>query len=340
MNVNHLLETYINNISPVIQGVFVVILSLVFVLLFLRLKNEKGGGAESSANIEGLENTLRKVIESTQHLSAAARETSADAPAAKDGAAAVSAAKPEEIAKLQAELATKEKKLAEVMTKVGDLEKANAVAVATAPAAGAAGDTAGFEARIKDLEARLKEYEIIEDDIANLSLYKEENIRLKNELNKAAGSGATEAATPVAAEPAPAKGESLEDALKAAGGLPQVDEPPAAPSAAVAAAEPSVDLVDQLASVIDGMNANAQEPTATAVAAPVAPEAVQAASAPEKAAEPEGAVPEALAGFDPEKIMEEASALKAPEPGKEVAEDEGDVGQKLIDEFENFMKES
>jgi hypothetical protein len=39
-------------------------------------------------------------------------------------------------------------------------------------------------ARIKELEAKLSEYEILEDDIADLSLYKEENVRLRSELDK------------------------------------------------------------------------------------------------------------------------------------------------------------
>lgn len=38
--------------------------------------------------------------------------------------------------------------------------------------------------RIQELESKLREYEILEDDIADLSIYKEENVRLRLELQK------------------------------------------------------------------------------------------------------------------------------------------------------------
>jgi hypothetical protein len=41
------------------------------------------------------------------------------------------------------------------------------------------------QARLSELENKLSEYEILEDDIADLSLYKEENARLKIDLEKA-----------------------------------------------------------------------------------------------------------------------------------------------------------
>lgn len=64
-------------------------------------------------------------------------------------------------------------------------------------------DADALGARIKELEAKLSEYEILEDDIADLSLYKEENARLKGELEKMKGNPSAEApaATP---EPEPA----------------------------------------------------------------------------------------------------------------------------------------
>lgn len=317
MDVNHLLETYIANINPLIQGLFIIILALIFMLLFFALKSKSGD--ETSSTIEGLEATLRKVIESTQHLSAAAKDTSAPTPGVSGGSSS------EEMQKLQAELAAKEKKIAEVLGKVGELEKTSAATLASVP-----NDSAGLQTRIKDLEARLQEYEIIEDDIANLSLYKEENTRLKNELGKLSG-------TPVAVatkEPTPEKSESLEDALKAAGGLPTVDTPatPSPESPAPEVAEPpKPDLVNELSSFIDGK----------AQAAPSAPPATSLTPEPAKVVEEKTDEPEALKDLDTDKIMQEAGELKVPEPGTEPPkEEEGDVGQKLIDEFENFMKES
>jgi hypothetical protein len=45
-------------------------------------------------------------------------------------------------------------------------------------------DVTVFEEKIKDLESRLNEYSIIEDDIADLSFYKEETVRLQSEVDK------------------------------------------------------------------------------------------------------------------------------------------------------------
>lgn len=52
---------------------------------------------------------------------------------------------------------------------------------------GAGGDDSELLARIAELEARLQEYEIIEDDIADLSLYRTENEKLKAELDRLKG---------------------------------------------------------------------------------------------------------------------------------------------------------
>ena len=50
-------------------------------------------------------------------------------------------------------------------------------------------EAAKLTTRLKELESKLAEYEILEDDIADLSLYKEENTRLRSELDKMKGGG-------------------------------------------------------------------------------------------------------------------------------------------------------
>jgi len=78
--------------------------------------------------------------------------------------------------------------------------------------AGAAGDPALIESlkkRIKELEDRLAEYSVIEDDLANLKRLQQENARLKAALGEgAAGASAAAAAVaapaPIAATPPPA----------------------------------------------------------------------------------------------------------------------------------------
>lgn len=60
---------------------------------------------------------------------------------------------------------------------------AEAIAAAAQAAAGLAEkERSDYENKIKELEARLAEYEIISEDIADLSFFKEENERLSKEL--------------------------------------------------------------------------------------------------------------------------------------------------------------
>lgn len=60
----------------------------------------------------------------------------------------------------------------------------------------AAADSEKLSGRIEELEAKLAEYEILEDDIADLSLYKEENTRLRGELERMRGGAPAPAAAP------------------------------------------------------------------------------------------------------------------------------------------------
>ena len=52
------------------------------------------------------------------------------------------------------------------------------------PVEGDSSDVKELQEQVDQLQAKLHEYEIIEEDIADLSTYKEENIRLKEELKK------------------------------------------------------------------------------------------------------------------------------------------------------------
>lgn len=97
-----------------------------------------------------------------------------------------------------------DKRIAALQTEKGELEKKAATG---APAAGA---DPQVQKQLEDLKAKLAEYEVIEDDLANLKKYQLENKTLQERLSqyeKGGSSGATAAAqpTPVAAvAPAPA----------------------------------------------------------------------------------------------------------------------------------------
>jgi hypothetical protein len=229
-------------------------------------------------------------------LGSAAAATTPIVPLGSTPAPAAPVANTEELNKLKAEAEARAKKLAELENSLkaanDELAKAKAAAETAAATASSVGapsvDVTGLNKKITDLEARLAEYEIIEDDIANLSLYKEENTRLKNELDK----------------------------LKKGGGTQATESAPAAPTPVAKSPEP-----------------------APAPAAPVAKATPAAAAAP--AETPAPAAPGAPASqVDADKLLAEFNAMAAnPEKAAPAAPGETkDTGEKLIAEFENFMK--
>jgi hypothetical protein len=341
------LQSYFDHNVWVIQLIIAITIATILLWFYRNLGKEGRDDASARESLPEIEAALRRVLESTSintktakdaallieddevkapATSGAAKPATPAMPAA--GAAAPTAAAPaatpakpvlttlgstpaattiapaaapvgapaagnsDELNKLKTDLDTKAKKIAEIeaahMAAQTELTKAKATPAAVAPAADGAApaggpsgvDIAELNKKIKDLEARLSEYEIIEDDIANLSIYKEENARLKNELGKLKN-GAS----------------------------------PAAPTA----------------------------PTVGAAPTPAAPAPAAPAPTPAPAAE-EGHNP--VKNVDSDKLLAEfqemAAAPKtepAAAPAGEVKPAEGkEVGEKLIAEFENFMK--
>ena len=196
-------------------------------------------------------------------------------------------------------------------------------------------DTVSAEllAKIKDLEGKLAEYEIIEDDIADLSHYKEENARLKKQLEQMSRGGpalvdqfadavktnasptnttaekASAAAEPAKAETAAAPTISVEQAVQTA------------QAAQVKGAPPVTDDKSKVGETLDfGENKNAESKPVVAPATPIATEAAPATPAMKEAkadifaefsgAESEGADPlVALGEIDTNRMLEELKDL-------------------------------
>lgn len=97
------------------------------------------------------------------------RPAGVSSAATSGGASAggVSGASAEELSKLKTELEQRAKLIEDLKAQVTKAKEAA---------------TAELIEKIKTLEGRLAEYEVIEDDIADLSRYKEENAKLKSEL--------------------------------------------------------------------------------------------------------------------------------------------------------------
>lgn len=121
---------------------------------------------------------------------------------------------------------------------------------ATSPgtSSGDPSQVAALEKKVKDLEDKLAEYSIIEDDLANLKRLQQENAQLKAALEKSGGAPQAAAApvvaaatAPVEATPAPAPApapafEKVVDQVEAT--LAPPVEPAAQPAATPAAAAP------------------------------------------------------------------------------------------------------
>ena len=184
------------------------------------------------------------------------------------------------------------------------------------------GATAQLQARIAELEERLSEYEIIEDDIADLSHFREENARLLAEVDKLK-SGATarpsliENSNEVALKFEPADSFELkaDDAVMKEFAA-AVNETPAANAAADASAE-----LAAVAARIDSAAPPVAEDPQAAIDAML--KASEASAEPEPAQQADAADPLAAA-VDTEKMLAEAAGLPDGESGESGLEQELD----------------
>lgn len=203
MNLEDLLNRFTHNVESIIQWLFLFILALSGFLIsrwLLFKKSDDGGSAHAGGPSPEISGVLQQILERT----------------AKLDSANVQPLSPEQVALAQTQVDALKKELASREDELKALKAAG-----TSGAAG--GEADKLQARLKELEAKLAEYEILEDDIADLSLYKEENVRLRSELDKLKNGGGAAAPAPAAAAAAPTPPvevapSDVEAAIAAAGG--------------------------------------------------------------------------------------------------------------------------
>ena len=300
MQLENFIQFIIRHNALLIQSLVGAIVFFVLFLAyrsFLSAKANEGKPTQTSggANLGDIEETLKKLLEKAGNVPAV-------------GSAQAAAAGPDS-APLIGEIEVLKKKLEERQSEIEKLKSAPAPAGATAA-------DAGLSDQIKELQAKLAEYEIISEDIADLSFYKEENAKLQKQLEEAKASGgsvpapsaaAPVAPTPVAAAPTP---------------TPPPPEPPPAieePTPVVEAAAPSEPTVEPGLEIVPEPMAEpaaaASEPEVPLVTVPLPPppEPVAAASLPSaippKDGEPAPA-PEANPEGDAEVMNEFAAAIE------------------------------
>lgn len=349
----HFLIAHNATIIEMLLGLSLLVVLFLSVRMFLSAKEPAStGGAMDLGNLEA---TLKQILEKAGQVPA-----TASAGSSEESQKLVA-----EIANLKSELEAKQKQI-----------EAQASAPAAAASAGgiSSEDKSKLEAQLADLQAKLSEYEIISEDIADLSFYKEQNAKLQKDLEALKAGGAVAAApTAPAAVEAPAaaaapelspsaepeivgKSKAQSEEPAAFGAAPAGETGSAAPAPAAADNLVDDDLMAEFAAAVEKQktDSDSETSTPTAVAAPTAPasgsedpttNATEAAAdlgqmdmdkMIAEAAEIKTDVPDvdpekALGtGVDENKLIQEAAALEGVS-----AED-----QKLMGEFENFVKKS
>lgn len=349
MSMGSFFEFYFRHQNGIIESLLILVVVITLYVGFRALFSSGGEGV--GGDLGQLEETLKKLLEQKS-------ESGAD-PAMLVQAQAAQEQLRVQVEQLKKELVEKEARLADSSANAGaglDVDERKKL-----------------DGQIKELQNKLAEYEIISEDIADLSHFKEENVRLKKELEAVRqGGGSAAASAPVAsaspepvATPAPAAEVAAPaPAPAAAAGSDIIDDDIMAEFAraveaqkkttaeggeAVAAA--SVEAVAELPLDVAADSAMSSSPAVEPVieaAAPVAA-AVEEKSAPE---ENSSAV---MGQMDIDKMMSEAdaipeeseatlnaleAALDADKLLAEASEFEGPHAEeeKLMGDFEEFVK--
>ncbi len=174
--------------ESVIQWLIVIIIAMVAFLVGRSLFQKPKAQAQTSSALtsEAIEDVLNKVLERTANWDKSADNSTASAlPSSASGVSnkELDEAKAE-LNRLKAALQAKETELKAAKDKASPSGTQPTVSFE-----GATGETHVYLEKISELEAKLAEYEVLEDDIADLSLYKEENARLKSEMERLKGGG-------------------------------------------------------------------------------------------------------------------------------------------------------
>ena len=222
MTVAQVLDFYFLHVETIIAIAVPVILALAALATYRIFKSSKdeelGITPGAGPDMSKLEEMLKAILEKAGNVPSASATAAGGTEKSGEAAALV-----EQIGTLKAEL---EKKAAEM-----EALKAAPAGATAAPGGVSDADKAALEAQLLELQKKLEEYDIIAQDIADLSFFKEENMRLQKELEglKKTPGAAPSAAAPAA--PAPAAAAPAE--------APPVTPPPAAAEAPVPEVAPA-----------------------------------------------------------------------------------------------------
>lgn len=231
-------EFYFRHQNGIIESLLILVVVITLYVGFRALFSSGGEGV--GGDLGQLEETLKKLLEQKS-------ESGAD-PAMLVQAQAAQEQLRVQVEQLKKELVEKEARLADSSANAGaglDVDERKKL-----------------DGQIKELQNKLAEYEIISEDIADLSHFKEENVRLKKELEAVRqGGGSAAASAPVAAAtpdpvatPAPAAEVAAPAPAAAA-----VAEPAPAPAAAAGSDIIDDDIMAEFARAVEAQKKTTAE---------------------------------------------------------------------------------
>ncbi len=215
VSIDRFLLFWSQNNQMIVQALIVVTLILIVILVFMTLFGSKDEVLERSGSggiSPDLEKSLQKMLDNQVSAKSAVFDFSKAGEAASQAKPPVVSHAPVGGAASAEILAEVEKMKSEVFVRdrsIQDLKAQLEAAQTDAKKAASSPGSSGLESKVKELEARLAEYDIISEDIADLSRYKEENEKLKKQLSTNSSTPPVAAApaapppVPVAAAPAP-----------------------------------------------------------------------------------------------------------------------------------------
>ncbi len=190
IRMEHFLNFFVSHLPVIIQWLIAIILLLMgFLFAFMVFGSKKsigfGNGDFTLGDLGAFEKKLSDILiqnkqnkmDQTQ-LTQSTQTTQAIAPVPSSGMSSPQGSIDEELmSKMKQEIAQKESEIALLK------QAATAAPAQQDPSA----EINSYLEKIKVLEGKLAEYEIIEDDIADLSLFKEENATLKKRIEELEG---------------------------------------------------------------------------------------------------------------------------------------------------------
>lgn len=318
MNLESALYFYTAHSESIIQWLFLTILLLAGFLIFGKVfgKREElsaiGGLPTNSVEIESF---LKKILDQTAKLEAVSLEKIS----------------PGNLLEVESQVLSLKKDLA---SREAELVAAKQSGDSKAPA-----EAAALKKRIGELESKLAEYEILEDDIADLSLYKEENARLRSELEAIKGGG--EASAPAAAKLQSLNISPGDDIVAEFAEAVHQESPVAAPEIASAELKETDDPMADFENAVQ-FKKKVQNETRVPAAAPLPKPPPRAASEGDDLFAEFAMTPTEMtdeeAELDTDKMMEEMAALVSEDGDGGNALEDGIDTDKMVDEATRFGK--